>query len=234
MSAGGYWGDPTHPPTTVSGGAVQAYEVVTVNGDGTVDLRNTSSRATRSRVQPPPGYTPAIRDIVLVADVGGNTQRPAITQVLTAANDPVGDRLTALEHKTTAELYDDVETAEAMAGVTTYQDLATVGPQVTIAVAGDYWVEWGAYCQPGTAAPIYTVFATVKEDANAASDTKALFWQKLAGTGAYGPDSGAQVRGKRVDGLAVGAVLKVQYRQTAGFAGTVAFQNRWLRARLIA
>lgn len=77
----GSWGDPPRMPRHVSSGGPTAYEVVTVNGDGTVDLRNRQGRATRSRVPGIAGWTPSEGDIVIAVDLNGNPQTPAVIAV---------------------------------------------------------------------------------------------------------------------------------------------------------
>ena len=76
------WG-PIDPPTPVQGKPLTAieYEVVTVNADGTVDVRSRSSRASRIGVPVPPGTVLAIGDRVVIVDLGADQQLPVIVQV---------------------------------------------------------------------------------------------------------------------------------------------------------
>jgi hypothetical protein len=85
MSDLGHWGDPLGMPRSVNAPGVLAYEVVTVNADGTVDLRNTRSRASRGRVPGLSGWTPTKGDIVLAVDLGGDPQDPAVIAVQRAS-----------------------------------------------------------------------------------------------------------------------------------------------------
>jgi len=89
MSDLGFFGDPVRPPPHVSGGVVVAYEVVTCNADGTVDLRNRLSRASRQRVPGLAGWTASVGDRVLAVDVGANPQSPAVIAVQVSAI-PIG------------------------------------------------------------------------------------------------------------------------------------------------
>lgn len=74
------WG-PINPPRDVNAGGIWLAEVVTVNGDGTVDVRNLRSRATRQRVPGLRGYSPAPGDRVIVADMHGDPQLPQVIGV---------------------------------------------------------------------------------------------------------------------------------------------------------
>jgi hypothetical protein len=78
----GRWGEPTQMPTPVSSSGIEAFEVVTVNADKTVNLRNRASRATYTQVPALiAGWTPSKGDLVLAAALGANVQRPAIITV---------------------------------------------------------------------------------------------------------------------------------------------------------
>jgi hypothetical protein len=75
--------DAFSPPTTTRGepSSLLRCEVVTVNADGTVDVRDVASRATMPRLRAPRGYTLARRDKVLVGHLLGDRQSPAIVTV---------------------------------------------------------------------------------------------------------------------------------------------------------
>lgn len=75
---------PVDPPAPVGGvpARIIECEVVTVNANGTVDARNVASRTTKLAIRVPAGYVPVAGDRVLVCDVGGDVQRPAVVEVL--------------------------------------------------------------------------------------------------------------------------------------------------------
>lgn len=61
---------------------VWAATVTVVNLDGTVDVQPLGSRATKVSVPLLKGYTPTVGDTVVVVDLGGDPQRPAVIAVL--------------------------------------------------------------------------------------------------------------------------------------------------------
>lgn len=71
---------PCQPPLPVVGvpTRVTRAEVVTVNDDGTVDVRPTRSRASKASVPVAYGYTPAVGHIVIVCDLDGDPQTPVV------------------------------------------------------------------------------------------------------------------------------------------------------------
>lgn len=74
---------PIRPPTPVHGDplALRRAVVVVTNADGTVDCKLAMSRAMKSRV---PVYTdpaPAVGDEVLLANLDGDPQTPAVVGV---------------------------------------------------------------------------------------------------------------------------------------------------------
>lgn len=77
--------DPVIPPTRVSARGPLLYEVQTVNADGTVELRNRRSRASRSRVPGLSGWTATIGDLVIAVDLGDDPQDPAVIAVQNSA-----------------------------------------------------------------------------------------------------------------------------------------------------
>lgn len=79
MNLHGY--GPVVPPTPVSGSGPRLCEVVTVNTDGTVDVRSLKSRATRQRVPGLSGWSPTVGDRVIVAALDGDPQAPAVIAV---------------------------------------------------------------------------------------------------------------------------------------------------------
>ncbi len=109
-----------------------------------------------------------------------------------------------------APMYSTVATDESSAS-TTYVDLATVGPSVTVPRAGDYMVRWGATCynNANNANP----YTAVKRGAAATSDSDAA-------TFAYSSTSvttpGVSIaREVLMTGLSASDVLKLQYRVAA-------------------
>lgn len=75
------------PPTPVKGNVTRVWEgqVVSVEPGGMVSVQKANSRSARHRVKVPLGYTPTLGDRLLLTDLDGNRQYPAILQVLSAA-----------------------------------------------------------------------------------------------------------------------------------------------------
>jgi hypothetical protein len=104
-----------------------------------------------------------------------------------------------------------------------YVDLATSGPAVTLALAGDYWVELGATATtdaPGQAVMSFNIGATAAVDAN--SLTIVAFARTDASPG---PDRNRRTR-VRLTGVAAGTTLTAKYRATA--AVTTNFADRMM------
>lgn len=83
--------DPVNPPSPVRGNPtrVQQASVITVNPDGTVDLRPVNGRATKVGVPVIAHYVPTIGDVVYYADLDGDPMRPVIVEVLAVQHRPV-------------------------------------------------------------------------------------------------------------------------------------------------
>lgn len=110
-----------------------------------------------------------------------------------------------------------VDTSETTGG-TGYVDLATVGPAITVPVAGDWDITLEAYIAPGTAG--LRGYMSVQVDATTATDIDAAIM--LTGEATV-------TKTRRKPGLAAGTVLTSKYRiNTSG--NTVAFAQRLLRA----
>jgi hypothetical protein len=113
----------------------------------------------------------------------------------------------------------EVATTENTAS-TTYADLTTVGPQVTIPLAGDYLITGGIIAGPTTSVFLAAI-AAVKLGAAATSDNDRL--AQAAFSTANNSSAGGSTL--RRNALAAAAVLKMQYRVTAG---TGFFGGRYL------
>lgn len=98
---------------------------------------------------------------------------------------------------------------------TTYVDLATVGPSVTVPLAGDYLI---TVAFEATNAVAGNATAAVKLGAAATSDDE-------GGNVGFGAGFQTASRQFRRNGLAATAVLKVQYKQPAGNTCTFLRRN---------
>lgn len=122
-----------------------------------------------------------------------------------------------------AALDNEVATEEATASVA-YVDLATVGPSITIPLAGDYLVTGGAYIWTEDLGALQA-FASLKIGAAATADPNRQAWMAVSAD-ATGARRGGQFASKgEVLTLAAADVLKLQYRVTAGAA---TFGKRWI------
>jgi hypothetical protein len=101
-----------------------------------------------------------------------------------------------------------------------YGDLTTVGPQLTIPVAGDYRIDHGAVMLSGAAD---SAWASVKFSATEASDADAARAVQIS-TAPGLPFSAPERTFKTI---AAGTVVKQRYRN--GGAQTATWQDRWLR-----
>ncbi len=107
---------------------------------------------------------------------------------------------------------------------TSYVDLATVGPSITLPLGGDYDVPYGATME-GTAQDRF--WTSVKIAAAATSDAEAI--SQAVGNPAAQSQGAAGSRTLRFTGRTAADVLKLQYRTTLGATGT--FLSRWIAAR---
>ena len=105
---------------------------------------------------------------------------------------------------------------------TSYTDLATVGPYVTVPLAGEYSIRAGAGCF-GSVAGIW-VTATVKLGAAAAADSERVVDTYIAVAGVAVGGFGRSI----VRAAAAGSQLKLQYRTYA--SGTASFVDRYINA----
>lgn len=117
-------------------------------------------------------------------------------------------------------LSSEVDTSETTTS-TTFVDLATVGPQITLPLAGDWEF---AYGQEGNSSAIngFLVISLNIGGTEAGADELATG----GGSGTAG-DYRELARVRRKTGLSASTVVKLQYRTTSG---TGTFRNRWLRA----
>jgi len=116
----------------------------------------------------------------------------------------------------------EVATSETTTS-TSYVDLTTVGPSITVPRAGDYLVTFGSAMFTNTSAT--NAIAAVKRGAAATSDNDAI-----AHTSAAASHQADVSRSLRVNGLSASDVLKVQYK---GDTATKTFLRRWLHVEPI-
>lgn len=109
---------------------------------------------------------------------------------------------------------------------TSYTDLATVGPSLTIPLAGDWDVRGGA--EIGWSTGETYGWVALKIGAAATSDADVV--SKGAGTisGTVGHISGPSERLIRLTGQAASTALKLQYRRNASIGTSVSFARRRL------
>jgi hypothetical protein len=100
-----------------------------------------------------------------------------------------------------------IDTSEGTTSAS-YVDLATVGPQITLPLAGDYDLEYGAFVA-GSAANY--VFMTPKIGAAAAADIDCVqVWADSGNEAAH------RLRKKRFTVAAASTLVKLQYRSGSG------------------
>lgn len=116
-----------------------------------------------------------------------------------------------------------VQTSEATTS-TSYVDLATVGPSVTLALAGDYALEYGFGAFAG-ANQTLDMDGSPRIAATAASDLDLAFISAV-GTGSSASGSISTRRVKTA--IAASSLVKLQYKLSS--AGTGTFHRRWLKA----
>lgn len=123
-------------------------------------------------------------------------------------------------------LFSAVETDESTTSAT-YVDLTTVGPSVTIPLAGDYEITCGCYAWRSSTGAAQS-YASLKVGATATSDNDKVTWSATPAQAVANQISEAGTRVFVKTGLAAGTVLKLQYRSSAG---TAQFLNRWISVR---
>jgi len=124
-----------------------------------------------------------------------------------------------------SQLYDEVGTQQNIT-TTGYNDLATVGPSITLpSLAGDYMIQHGAYLGQSVAAGQRTRMSFAI-GATAASDAWGAF---VTGTGASANGDEASVaRMTRATGVAAGALIRAKYRIDVGAATPAYAGLRWI------
>lgn len=124
-----------------------------------------------------------------------------------------------------SELLNEV-TAQESTTSAAYADLTTVGPSVTVPLAGDYVVEIGARMWGDTvnnsAGMSYAIGAT------AAAVADGIETYTNAAATFVGPATNVG-RPRVKTGLAAATVLRAKYRLTA--SGSAVFHNRWMRVK---
>lgn len=203
----GEWGQPIRMPHKTSSGGPMAYEVTTVNADGTVDLRNRLSRATRSRVPGlAAGWDPAKGDLVIAVDLGGNPQTPAIVAIQKAASDPLGGRVGTLETEVTA-LQGAQGPLVSVAFAANWTNRSTAAPDATQAVCGSWIDKSGNVHVQGVAQRTTAAWS----GGVAVCTLTAAHWPvKTHGFSCYSVDSASQ---------------KAMWRTTVDSSGVVALQD---------
>lgn len=117
-------------------------------------------------------------------------------------------------------LYVGVDTSESTTATNAYQDLATVGPQITIPVAGDYLFDFRSTAQCGTVAFSPVIGLSI---AGAAPGTPT---DDVVGSGAAG---NLVVLAREIKKTGVGAAATARVRYAPGAAAVVQFQRRSLK-----
>jgi len=123
-----------------------------------------------------------------------------------------------------AWLYSEVLTDETAGSVSAYVDLATVGPQITVPLAGDYLVRAGSQGW-NTVNAGQNMHTALKVGAAAAVDADAYSNTGVGGALSAGFPSIGSSRSYRKTGLAAGTNLRLQYFTVSN---TAHFLNRWL------
>ena len=123
-----------------------------------------------------------------------------------------------------AALYSAVDTAETQAA-TTYGNLATVGPQITLPLAGDYELEYGCLLNAAAASATTAADAAMSIAIGAAAAVDADW---LYGYSASGTQYANHARKRRKTGLAAATAIVTKYKKFTG--ATPSFADRWLSA----
>jgi len=127
-------------------------------------------------------------------------------------------------------LYHEVTTWQGLSNQGAYTDLATVGPQVTVPLAGDYLVEHGAYMIAGENGYISYGYMSYQIGATAASDADAIISRTDNGGAnrAYANHYRARVK----TGIPANTTITAKYRTSTGTPGpNLSAGNRWLKVK---
>lgn len=119
-------------------------------------------------------------------------------------------------------LFAEVLTSQTTTSVS-YADLATVGPSITVPLAGDYDVGIGANLTNDTVTA--AAWMSYAVGGTAASDNDAIT-SGAAAAGDYAPQN-SLARRRRKTGLAASTALVSKYRRDSA-GGTVTAKNRWM------
>lgn len=120
-------------------------------------------------------------------------------------------------------MYFMVSTDESTASAS-YVDLTTVGPSLTVPLAGDYRIQGGCSTWRSTAGAAQSLMS-LKVGAAATSDSDKIVWFASAADAGATQKSITGQRELRKLGLTAGTVLKMQYKSTSG---TAQFLDRWM------
>lgn len=123
-----------------------------------------------------------------------------------------------------APFFSEVTTSQGIS-TTTYADLATVGPSVTLPVAGDYDVEWGTRSYLTTAGVSAMMGISIGGAAVVAGDEIDHYSSTVT---AGASDADHESRCRRKAALASGAVLLAKYKSGTGGV-TAQFLHRYLK-----
>jgi hypothetical protein len=123
-----------------------------------------------------------------------------------------------------SDLNATVETSQASAAGTGYQDFSTVGPSITLPLAGDYDFIYGAAM--GDSVQNRCLVSPSIAGAGP-SDADAL---QSAGGPTTGNNDASTSRVKRFTGRAAGNVIKLMYRNAIS-STTASYEKRWLSIR---
>lgn len=126
-----------------------------------------------------------------------------------------------------SDLYDNVDTLEATAANTTWMDLTTIGPRVTVRRSGLYAISWGAVAY-GAVANTDRYMGLLIDAVN----PTVLTANSLSFGGATYTAGTLVASSKTMHfGLTAGSVVGCAYRGNASGAGQ--FRERWLSLRPI-
>lgn len=127
-------------------------------------------------------------------------------------------------------LYSEVTAFETLSNNGTYTDLATVGPQLTVPLAGDYLVRHGMYAVAGENGYNSFGYMSYQIGGTAASDADAIIARtdNAGANKAYASHS----RLRRKNGLAAGTTITAKYRTSTGTpAPSISAGNRYLEIK---
>lgn len=127
------------------------------------------------------------------------------------------------------ELWAEVATQETLDNAT-YGNLATTGPAITLARAGDYIVTVGVFVDDSTAPNATNSYGYMSYaiGATAATDADAALYKYTGTSGVTSTYAGHAVRSKLKTGIAASTTLTAKYRTSAsGNFGS--FAQRWMK-----